>query len=66
MVVDKLEAENIDQKQELDELRQFKQQNKLQESRISNEYDIILKEYKDQIKRLQQELSKQEDWRQER
>lgn len=61
MVVEKLEAENIDQKQEIDDLRQFKQQNKLQESKISSEYDMILKEYKDQIKRLQQELSRQDE-----
>lgn len=60
MVIEKLEAENIDQKDELDMLRQFKHQNKLQESKISNEYDGILREYKEQIKRLQQELVRQE------
>jgi hypothetical protein len=60
MVIEKLEAENIDQKDELDMLRQFKHQNKLQESKISNEYDGILREYKEQIKRLQQELARQE------
>lgn len=60
-VVDKLEAENIDQKEELDLLRNFKQQSKLQDSKISSEYDGLLREYKEQIKRLQQELARFED-----
>jgi hypothetical protein len=60
-VVEKLESENIDQKEELDLLRNFKQQSKLQDSKISIEYDGLLKEYKEQIKRLQQELIRGEN-----
>jgi len=58
VVIEKLEQENINMKEELELLREFKQHNKLQESKISNEYDGILQEYKLQIKRLQQELGK--------
>lgn len=58
VVIEKLENENIEQKEEIEELRAFKQQNKLQESKISVEYDKLLNEYKDQVKRLQQELAK--------
>jgi hypothetical protein len=54
--IEKLETENVDCKQEIEMLRDFKQHSKLQESKISSEYDGLLKEYKEQVQRLQQEL----------
>lgn len=55
-VIEKLETENIDCKHEIEFLRDFKEQSKHQESKISSEYDGLLKEYKEQVQRLQQEL----------
>ncbi|CAI2380543.1 unnamed protein product [Moneuplotes crassus] len=62
-VIRKLEQENVDSKAEIEDLRDFKKQSRGQESKISVEYDNLLKEYKEQVQRLQFELARSQEGR---
>lgn len=60
-VISNLETENEDMKNEILLLREYKTNSQNQEKKMSAEYENILNEYKDQVRRLKQELSRFSD-----